>query len=304
MSLPEPILVFDIGGTKVAAGVLMPNYTVSHRREITTQAAEGPEHVATRIVVLGREVLSAFTAENAARVRCAGVASAGQIDRQTGVVSYATFHLPGWIGFPLGARLRDGLEMPVAIDNDVNCHALAETMLGVGRSYRHFLLAAIGTGVGGGIVIDGKLYRGRLGGAGEIGQVMLVPEGGRPCSDQLTGCLEVYTAMSVMMQRSGYASVQEMATDYAAGKPIPAVEEAALWLGRGLASIAHMLAPEAILIGGSAVLLGVRYLAAVKSSFAEHTLASHRKIDLLFTQLGADSGLIGAGLVASEAQRL
>jgi glucokinase len=83
MSLPEPILVFDIGGTKVAAGVLMPNYTVSHRREITTQAAEGPEHVATRIVVLGREVLSAFTAENAARVRCAGVASAGQIDRQT-----------------------------------------------------------------------------------------------------------------------------------------------------------------------------------------------------------------------------
>ena len=296
----EPILVFDIGGTKVAAGVLAPDFTVSHRREITTQAADGPEGVTARSVALGHEVLAAFSAETGAQVRRAGVASAGQIDRATGVVSYATFHLPGWIGFPLGARLTDGLEMPVAIDNDVNCHALAEAVLGAGQPFRHFLLAAVGTGVGGGVVIDGKLYRGRQGGAGEIGQVMLEPEGGRPCSDRLTGCLEVYTATSVMVQRSGYASVQAMAAAYTAGAAIPAVEEAALWLGRGLASIAHVLAPEAIMIGGSAVLLGARYLAAVQQSFAEHTLPSHREIPLLFTQLGADSGLIGAGLVASE----
>ena len=300
MHLPEPILVFDIGGTKVAAGVLAPDFSVSHRREIATQAADGPERVAARIVALGREVITAYTAETGAQVRRAGVASAGQIDRATGVVSYATFHLPGWIGFPLGARLTSGLEMAVAIDNDVNCHALAEAVLGAGQPYRHFLLAAVGTGVGGGVVIDGKLYRGRRGGAGEIGQVMLEPAGGRPCSDRLTGCLEVYTATSVMVQRSGYASVQSMAAAYLAGAAIPAVEEAALWLGRGLASIAHVLAPEAILIGGSAVLLGARYLAAVTQGFTEHTLLSHREIPLLFTQLGADSGLIGAGLVASE----
>lgn len=300
MHLPEPILVIDIGGSKVAAGVLAADFTVSHRREIATQAADGPERVAARIVALGREVLTAFVGDTGVQVRCAGVASAGQIDRATGVVSYATFHLPGWIGFPLGERLSNGLELPVAIDNDVNCHALAEATLGAGRPYRHFLLAAVGTGVGGGVVIDGKLYRGRLGGAGEIGQVMLEPEGGRPCSDRLTGCLEVYTATSVMVQRSGYASVQEMASAYAAGAAIPAVAEAALWLGRGLASIAHVLAPEAILIGGSAVLLGPRYLDAVAVSFARCTLPSHREIPLLFTQLGADSGLIGAGLVASE----
>jgi glucokinase len=91
-----------------------------------------------------------------------------------------------------------------------------------------------------------------------------------------------------------------MAAAYAAGAAIPAVAEAARWLGRGLASIAHVLAPEAILIGGSAVLLGRRYLEAVTASFAMCTLPSHRAIPLLFTQLGADSGLIGAGLVASE----
>lgn len=300
MHVPEPILVFDIGGTKVAAGVLSPDFSVSHRREIATQAAEGPERVAARIVKLGREVMAAFAAETGEQVRRAGCASAGQIDRTTGVVSYATFHLPGWIGFPLGERLSSGLGAPVAIDNDVNCHALAEAVLGAGRPFRHFLLAAVGTGVGGGIVIDSKLHRGRRGGAGEIGQVMLEPEGGRPCSDRLTGCLEVYAATSVMVQRSGYASVQEMATAYAAGATIPAIEEAARWLGRGLASIAHVLAPEAILIGGSAVLLGRRYLEATMTTFTMHTLPSHRDIPIVFTQLGADSGLIGAGLVASE----
>lgn len=300
----EPLLVFDIGGTKIAAAVLAPDFTVSHRCEIATLAAEGPERVVDRIVAVGREVMAIYAADLGTPLRRAGVASAGQIDRATGVVSYATFHLPGWIGFPLGDRLAAGLGMPVAIDNDVNCHALAEAVIGAGRPYRQFLLAAVGTGVGGGVVIDGKLYRGRRGGAGEIGQVNLEPHGGRPCSDRLTGCLEVYAATSVMVQRSGYASVQALAADYTAGEDVPAVAEAALWLGCGLASVAHVLAPEGILIGGSAVLLGRRYLAAVAASFAEHTLPSHRDIPLVFTQLGADSGLIGAGLVASEASGL
>ncbi|MBW7883218.1 MAG: ROK family protein [Caldilineaceae bacterium] len=302
MPLIEPILVFDIGGTKVAAAVLQPDFTVVDRMEVATEAARGPEHVVERVVGLGHQVMSAQAARDPSSLpRQAGVASAGQIDRRTGTVTYATFHLPGWSGFPLGQRLAQGLAMPVAIDNDVNCHALAEATIGAGRPFDHFLLAAIGTGVGGGVVIDRKLYRGRLGGAGEIGQVLLELRGGRPCSDQLTGCLEVYTASSVMVKRSGYASIQALAAAYTSGSAVPAVEEAATWLGQGLASIAHVLAPEAILLGGSAVLLGERYLAAVRLAFARHTLASHRDIPVLSVELGADSGLIGAGLVASEA---
>ena len=158
----EPLLVFDIGGTKVAAAVLEPGLVVSSRQEMATQAAEGPEHVAGRVAALGHAVLESYTATHAgARPRRAGVASAGQIDRSTGTVSYATFHLPGWIGFPLGQRLAAGLGIPVVVDNDVNCHALAEAVCGAGQPYRHFLLAAIGTGVGGGVVIDRQVYRGR-----------------------------------------------------------------------------------------------------------------------------------------------
>src|SRR5690606_3010961 len=125
MSLREPILVFDIGGTKVAAGVLEPGFAVRQRSEIATDAADGPERVADRIAALGRAVLAGYAdAHPEHRLpQRAGVASAGQIDRATGAVSYATFHLPGWIGFALGERLAAGLGMPVAVDNDVNCHA-------------------------------------------------------------------------------------------------------------------------------------------------------------------------------------
>jgi glucokinase len=186
------------------------------------------------------------------------------------------------------------------VDNDVNCFALAEAVLGAGRGYRHLLLVAVGTGVGGGLIVGGRLYRGRRGGAGEIGQLLVVPDGGRPCSGALTGCLEAYAATSVMVARSGYPSIQALAADYQAGVPVAAVDEAAGWLGSGLASMAHMLAPEAILVGGSVGLLGENYLAQVRAAFWRHTLASHRATPLLPTALGADSGLIGAGLLAVE----
>ena len=102
------------------------------------------------------------------------------------------------------------------------------------------------------------------------------------------------------MKESGYPSIQALAADYGAGVTIPAVETAAGWLGRGLAMIAHILAPEAILIGGSVGLLGARYLDAVAATLRRHTLPSHWGIELLFTALGPDSGLIGAGLLATE----
>ena len=144
----KPVLVLDIGGTKVACAVWTPKGDLLARTEIDTQPSAGPDAVAGRIVELGRRVLARVANErpDLASPAAAGVASAGQIDVATGTVSYATFHLPGWIGFPLGKRLIAGLDMPVAIDNDVNCHTLAEARFRRGRSYRHFFsrqLAAV-----------------------------------------------------------------------------------------------------------------------------------------------------------------
>lgn len=298
----RPVLVFDIGGTKTACGVWQADAGLDCRAEIATSAVAGPEAVLARVIDLGRAVLADFAShfpDSPAPDRI-GVATAGQVDVATGALAFATDSLPGWTGLALGPRLAAALSLPVAVDNDVNCFALAEATLGTGRGYRHLLLAVVGTGVGGGLIVDNRLYRGRRGGAGEIGQLPVVAEAGRPCSDGLSGCLEAYAAASVMVARSGYASIQALAADYRGGAALPAVDEAADWLGYGLAALAHVLAPEAILIGGSVGLLGERYLEAVRASFRRRTLSSHRDIPLLPTALGADSGLIGAGLLASQ----
>ena len=186
------------------------------------------------------------------------------------------------------------------LENDANCFALAEAALGAGQGYRHLLVVAVGTGVGAGIVIDGRLYSGWQGKAGEVGHFCVEPVNGRPCTCGLTGCLESYTATRIMVAKSGYPSIQRLAEHYGAGQTIPAVEEAALWLGRGLATMAHILGPEALVIGGSVGLLGERYLNLVRQSYRQHAMLSYQSIPLLPAQLAADTGLLGAGLWARE----
>ncbi len=232
------------------------------RAEIDTNAADGIEMIVERLVSLAHARLDAFHSDfpQQRQPTHAGVASAGQIEAGTGAIAYATQSLPGWIGLPLGARLTAALHMPVTVENDVNCFAVAEAKLGAGRGFANLLMITVGTGIGGGVIIDGELYRGRRGGAGEVGQLLVERTGGRPCSERVSGCLEAYAASSVMVARSGYASIQALGADYCRGQAIPAVDEGAAWLGFGLASLAHTLAPEAIIIGGSVGLLGPRYL--------------------------------------------
>lgn len=295
---PTPsVLAMDVGGTKLAAGLLTIDDTLQHRAEVPTLAREGAEAILARLIELAQKVI-----ETAPQPPLAvGVASAGQIDPDSGDVIFATDNLPGWTGLALGQRLSTVLGLPVFVENDVNCFALAEAILGAGKGYRHQLLVAVGTGVGGGVIVDGKLYSGHLGRGGEVGHMCVVP-GGRPCTCGQQGCLESYTATRVMLPHSGFASMHELAQHYLAGETIPAVDESALWLGRGLAMAAHLLGPEILLVGGSTGLLGERYLDAVKESYQVAAMKSYRNIPIVPTQLGADSGLLGAGVLARQKQ--
>jgi glucokinase len=292
------MLVFDVGGTKVAAGLMMPDYTLHHRRQTQTLAHEGADALLARLLALGRQVLAAAAP---AEQPCAiGVATGGQVDASTGIVVHATENIPGWTGLPLGARLSAAMQLPAFVENDANCFTLAEAVLGAGRGYRHLLVVAIGTGVGGGIMVDGQLYSGWQGKAGEVGHYCLEPTNGRPCSCGRNGCLESYTATRIIVARSGYPTIQALAADYGAGVAVPAVDEAAQWLGVGLASLAHILGPEAIVVGGSVGLLGARYLGQVQQAFVAHTMPSYRAIPIRAAQLAADSGLLGAGILAQR----
>ncbi|RIK36646.1 MAG: ROK family protein [Chloroflexi bacterium] len=297
-----PVLALDVGGTKLAGGVLLGNGVLVCRQEKPTQAEEGAEAVGNRLLELARQVLVDFAVSYSGSPApvAVGLASAGYINSETGSVLFATDNLPGWTGQPLATMLRTAFGLPAAVANDGACFALAEARLGAGQGYRHVLVTTVGTGVGGGIVIDGELYCGWQGRAGAIGHLCIEPVNGRACTCGLYGCLESYTAVRIMVAESGYTSIQELAAHYAAGNEESAVEEAAMWLGRGLASLAHVLGPEAIIIGGSVGLLGERYLEAVQSSFRRHAMPLHHAIAILPAQLAADSGLVGAGLLARE----
>ncbi|MEM7115243.1 MAG: ROK family protein [Chloroflexota bacterium] len=161
----------------------------------------------------------------------------------------------------------------------------------------------MGTGIGGGIVFDGRVYNGRLGGAGEVGHMKLVANDGRPCTCGLTGCLESYAASRVMVERSAFDDIPSLAVAYRQDGTLTAVNEAAGWLGRGLGMITAVLAPEIILIGGSGTLLGDAYLRQVQASFVANAMPAYRAIPLAFTQLGENSGLIGAGILAARGER-
>jgi glucokinase len=293
--LHPPVLAIDVGGTKLAAGILSADDTLNNRAEVPTLAAEGAPAILGRLIGLAKGVIASSPEKPVA----VGVASAGQIEPTTGDVIFATDNLPGWTGLPLGRLMSEALDLPVFVENDVNAFALAEAQLGAGRGYRHQLLVAVGTGVGGGVIVDGRLYSGDKGRGGEVGHVCVV-QGGRPCTCGQIGCLESYVGTRVMLPNSGYASMRELAQHYLAGETIPAVDEATLWLGRGLAIAAHMLGPEVLLVGGSIGLLGERYLADVRRSYEIAAMKSYRNISILPTQLGADSGLLGGGVYARQ----
>ena len=293
-SLP-PILVLDIGGTKLAAGLLTADNTIANRQETATLAHEGGAVVVARLITLAQRVVHASPVAPIA----VGVSSAGQMDRATGNVIFATDNLPAFTGFPLGAQLERALGLPVFTENDANCFALAEATLGAGRGYANVLVVAVGTGVGGGIVINNELYSGWRGNAGKVGHLCVEPNG-RACTCGQLGCLESYAATRIMVAESGYPTIHALATDYATGMVIPAVDQAAQWLGIGLASLAHVLGPEAIVIGGSVGLLGERYLASVRAGFISHAMPAHRATPILASTLAADSGLAGAGLLARQ----
>ncbi|MEZ4867346.1 MAG: ROK family protein [Caldilineaceae bacterium] len=297
----EPICVMDIGGTKLAAGIMLGDNTIQGRQETPTLAHAGAEAVFGRLVALGEEVIQGYqVAHSGQSIPALGVASGGQIEPTTGQVVHATDNIPGWTGLPLGERLSVHFGLPAFVENDANCFALAEAQLGAGQGYRHLAVVAVGTGVGAGLIVDGQIYSGWEGKAGEVGHICVEPVNGRPCTCGLSGCLESYTATRIIVAQSGYPSIQALAADYCAGKAIPAVAEAAHWLGRGLVTVAHMVGPEAMIIGGSVGLLGERYLNLVRESYQQAAMHSYRRIPLLAAQLAADTGLLGAGLWARQ----
>lgn len=304
----------DIGGTKVAAGVVDKRGAILATTHRDTPA-DDVRQIEDAIAAVVAELASSY------RVGAVGVGAAGFIDAQRSTVMFAP-NL-AWRDEPLQASLQRRLGRLVVVENDANAAAWAEVRFGAGRGAEHVVALTVGTGIGGGVVINGQLVRGQFGAAAEIGHVVVVPDG-RPCGCGLRGCWEQYASGRALVREAHeYLQGAPEATGellrLAQGRPEDVtgqmITEAALagddaalrcfdvvgtWLGRGLAGLAAVLDPGVFVIGGGVSAAGEVLRAPASAAFAA-SLTGHgyRPLaELRIAELGPAAGLVGAADLA------
>lgn len=299
----------DIGGSKVLAGVVDALGTVRDRLQLVTPHRSTSPQIVEDTIVTAVERLRAVRYDDG-EVAAVGVGAAGFVDA-TGASVLFSPHL-SWRDEPLRAKLTARLGVPVVLDNDANTAALAEVRFGAGRGHRQILCVTLGTGIGGALVMDGRVFRGANGMAGEFGH-MTVVRGGRSCECGQSGCWEQYC--------SGHALVRE-ARSRMAGDPSlltgPAITAAARagdaaaracfdeiggWLGVGLAGLVAAFDPELIIVGGGVSDAGELLLAPAREALATGLTGRGFRPEppVVVALLGAEAGLIGAAHAARTA---
>jgi len=290
------VLAFDIGGTKIASGIIefekdgykifdyQKNVTPKSRKDILQQLIE--------LIVF-------YKKDNS--FEKIGIGIAGQVDYKNGIVR----HTPN-IDFSDNTNLKkiikETIGESVKIQNDVKCFALAENVFGRVRKYHNVVYLAIGTGIGGAIEIDNKLYRGENNIAGEFGH-MVIESNGKKCSCENRGCWEQYVSGQAI-EKLYYdlykqkKKAKEIAIDSASGikKDKKVIKQASLYLATGLMNIINTINPEVILVGGSVVRQD-EILKLAKKETLKKVLIPGRKTKILKSRLGNEATLVGAGLL-------
>ncbi len=312
----------DLGGTKIQTVIVDGGGAVKGEARQPTPTAGGPADVARAMEDALREAASAAGVDPA-ELRGVGVGSPGDANEKTGVVSTAR-NLPDWEGsFPLGETLSTALGTPVRVGNDVQVATEAEFHLGAGREFQSLIGVFWGTGVGGGLVLDGKPWLGR-GAAGEIGH-MVVKRGGAKCPCGRKGCMEAYAGRAAMeaearreqeeghktdlfklMEKHGKprltSGIWERAIDHGDHLATKLIERAIEALGTGVASAVNLLDPEAVIIGGGlGIRFGDRYMDALAKEMGKHLFVDERPPAVRVATLGDLGGAIGASLLADHA---
>jgi glucokinase len=311
----------DLGGTKIQAVVVDDDGAVRGAARSPTPVRGGPDDVAAVMAAAMTEAATEAGSE-ARELEAVGVGSPGKVDQEAGTVTGAR-NLPGWEGsFELRDALQEALGPPVALGNDVQVGILAEYELGAGRPFRDMLGVFWGTGVGGGIILDGELWRGR-GAAGEIGHVV-VKQGGALCGCGRRGCMEAYAGrgqmevkareeadkgrttrlLDIMRERDRTrltSGVWKRALREEDELAVHLIDRAIEALGAGIASAVNLLDIEAVIIGGGlADKLGEPYIERIREAMQPHLFRSEQPPEILGAALGDLGGATGAALLARD----
>ena len=311
----------DLGGTKIQAVIVDGDHEVRGETRVPTPTSGGPADVAAAMVSALQQASEA-AAVATAELDGVGVGSPGDVDAEQGTVTSAR-NLPGWEGsFPLAEELSKALGTRVALGNDVQVATDAEALLGAGRPYRSLLGVFWGTGVGGGIVLDGRPWIGR-GAAGEIGHVVVKRDGAR-CTCGRRGCMEAYAGRGSMeirareRQKKGdktdlfdimsergrdrlTSGIWARALDRDDKLAVELMDDAIAALGAGVASVQNVLDVDAIVIGGGlGIRLGEPYAKRILDAMLPHLFVDSDPPAVLVAALGDLGGAIGASLLVSR----
>ena len=305
----------DVGGTKVAGGVVDEDGTILAQHRVETPARDA-EATTTAIT----SVIETMRADH--EIEVVGIGIAGFVDASRSIVYFAP-NLLGWRDGPLREEVEKRVGLPVVVENDANAAAWGEARFGAGREERFIVCVTVGTGIGGGVIVDRELLRGGFGVCAEVGHIQMV-ENGHPCGCGQRGCWEQYASGGALVRDARARAADsrseaelllglgdgtpegitgEHVTQAAQqGDPVAKAAFDALghWLGQGLADLAAVLDPEVFVLGGGVSEAGALVLDPAKAAFEQLLTGRGRRptAQVVLAQLGNDAGLVGAADLA------
>ena len=313
-----PVVAIDIGGTKIITACISADGQVLAKDRFPTLADEGPEAVINRMFSSIDRLLSQNNMEPA-QIHSIGIAAAGAIDFKDGVISESP-NMPGWHNIALRDIMQEKYGLNTFLVNDASAAALGEFSFGAGKGTRNMVLLTLGTGIGGGIIVNGELYTGATGSAGEIGH-MTIEANGPQCTCGSTGCLEKLAAgMAIASNAQERARSGEKTSlfEMAGGKienitaetvssaarngdtlALDVINRAAFYLGVGLANLVNIFNPEVIVIGGGMAKMGDILLEPARELVRVRAFSLLvQAVRIVTAELGNEAGIYGASVFA------
>jgi glucokinase len=294
MTSPTAIGI-DLGGTNIKASVIAGPSADVVTAEVYDTPSGSTTQVVSRLGEIAKELIALYGPLPL------GLGVPGQFDRKTGVLRDLPNLEGDWDGYPLGTAVRDEIGQPVTLINDAQAFTLAEAIAGAGRGYETVAGIALGTGIGGGLVIAGRVHHGAHGSAGEVGHQVIAPDSSVECSCGNHGCLEALARADALADRAGQpdaASVFDAvrANDARAAAALAAVAE---FLGIGLANLITLVDPDVIVVGGGLAQAGDLLLDPIREATSRHVrIAPPGGTPIVQGSLGINAGAAGAALRA------
>lgn len=309
----------DLGGTFIKCGIVDENGNILVKDQIPTGKDRPYEEIAADMAALVRRLAESAGIEES-DLRAAGIGSPGTVNSKKGVIIYAN-NLQ-WKNVPLGGAVAEALGVPVFVTNDANAAALGESFAGAAKGYESSIFVTLGTGVGGGIILDGKLFEGNRSAGAEIGH-MVIRAGGEKCTCGRRGCFEAYASATALIRQTKEAMKKNPGS--ALWKVCPDIEQVngktpfdalqtgdktaervikkyVTWLAEGLANLANVFRPNAIVLGGGVCAAGDALLEPLRRKMNRllYGGSKYAPVPIAIASLGNDAGLVGAAHFAQQ----